>query len=55
MIYADAGDLTQEQQLMRQSCRKFVDDVVAPFIRRNWQQEWDMFPETAGKYAGPEE
>jgi alkylation response protein AidB-like acyl-CoA dehydrogenase len=44
MIYADEGDLTEEQRLMRQSCRKFVDDVVAPFIRANWQKEWDMSP-----------
>jgi alkylation response protein AidB-like acyl-CoA dehydrogenase len=30
---------------MRQSCRDFVDDVVIPFIRGNWQREWDMNPE----------
>jgi acyl-CoA dehydrogenase len=30
---------------MRQSCRNFVDDVVIPFIRGNWQREWDMRPE----------
>lgn len=36
---------TEEQRLMRQSCRDFVDDVVIPFIRRNWQREWDMKPE----------
>jgi alkylation response protein AidB-like acyl-CoA dehydrogenase len=30
---------------MRQSCRAFVDDVVIPFIRGNWQREWDMRPE----------
>jgi alkylation response protein AidB-like acyl-CoA dehydrogenase len=36
--------LSEEQRLMRQSCRSFVDDVVAPFIRSNWQREWDMNP-----------
>jgi alkylation response protein AidB-like acyl-CoA dehydrogenase len=38
-------DLSEEQRLMRQSCRDFVDDVVIPFIRRNWQREWTMTPE----------
>ncbi len=38
-------DLSQEQRLMRASCRAFVDDVVTPFIRRNWQREWDMNPD----------
>ena len=37
--------LSEEQRLMRQSCRQFVDDVVIPFIRGNWQREWDMRPE----------
>src|SRR6188474_1931372 len=37
--------LSEEQTLMRQSCRQFVDDVVIPFIRGNWQREWDMRPE----------
>jgi len=36
--------LSEEQRLMRQSCRDFVDDVVTPFIRANWQREWDMNP-----------
>jgi alkylation response protein AidB-like acyl-CoA dehydrogenase len=38
-------DLTEEQRLMRQSCRQFVDGVVIPFIRDNWQREWIMVPE----------
>ncbi|HXF87301.1 MAG TPA: acyl-CoA dehydrogenase family protein [Xanthobacteraceae bacterium] len=38
-------DLSEEQRLMRQSCRQFVDDVVMPFIRGNWQREWIMVPE----------
>ncbi|MCC6779873.1 MAG: acyl-CoA dehydrogenase family protein [Hyphomicrobiales bacterium] len=37
--------LSEEQRLMRQSCRDFVDDVVLPFIRQNWQREWSMTPE----------
>src|SRR5689334_18363083 len=39
------GNLSEEQTLMRQSCRDFVDDVVIPFIRHNWQREWVMTPE----------
>jgi acyl-CoA dehydrogenase len=37
--------LSEEQRLMRQSCRDFVDDVVVPFIKQNWQREWSMTPE----------
>src|SRR5215471_18517966 len=37
--------LSEEQRMMRQSCRAFVDDVVVPFIRREWQREWSMVPE----------
>ena len=37
--------LSEEQRLMRQSCRDFVDEVVTPFIRHNWQREWTMTPE----------
>ncbi len=37
--------LSEEQRLMRQSCRDFVDEVVTPFIRQNWQREWDMNPD----------
>jgi len=36
--------LSEEQELMRASCRAFVDDVVLPFIRGNWRREWDMDP-----------
>ena len=38
-------ELSEEQRLMRQTCRAFVDDIVDPFIRDNWQREWDMTPE----------
>ncbi len=37
-------NLSEEQRMMRQSCRDYVDDVVLPFIRGNWQREWDMKP-----------
>src|SRR5882762_1292413 len=40
-----ARGLSEEQRLMRQSCRDFVDDVVIPFIRGNWRREWSMVPE----------
>ncbi len=39
------SELSEEQRLMRQSCRDFVDDVIIPFIRGNWQREWSMTPE----------
>jgi alkylation response protein AidB-like acyl-CoA dehydrogenase len=46
MLDITAGrGLSEEQRLMRESCRAFVDDVVTPFIRKNWQREWDMTPE----------
>ncbi|MDO9413427.1 MAG: acyl-CoA dehydrogenase family protein [Pseudolabrys sp.] len=37
--------LSEDQRMMRQSCRDFVDDVVLPFIKKNWKQEWSMTPE----------
>jgi alkylation response protein AidB-like acyl-CoA dehydrogenase len=40
-----SSSASEEQQMMRQSCRDFVDDVVIPFIRSNWQREWLMQPE----------
>src|SRR6202021_808838 len=39
------GDLSEEQRLMRQSCRDFVDEIVLPFIRKEWRREWTMTPE----------
>jgi alkylation response protein AidB-like acyl-CoA dehydrogenase len=38
-------ELSEEQHMMRQSCRDFVDEVVLPFIRSDWQREWSMVPE----------
>src|SRR5882724_11571104 len=37
--------LSEEQRLMQQTCRRYVDDIVIPFIRQNWQREWLMTPE----------
>ncbi|TRW96593.1 hypothetical protein FNJ84_10930 [Paracoccus sp. M683] len=51
MIHADDGSLSEEQRLMRDSCRSYIDDVVTPFIRANWQREWDMTP---GERLSPE-
>ena len=36
--------LSEDQRLMQQSCRDFVDKVVIPFIRGNWRREWVMDP-----------
>src|SRR5881409_3973106 len=37
--------LPEEQRMMRDSCRAFVNDFVTPFIRQNWQREWLMDPD----------
>jgi len=37
--------LSEEQRMMRDTIRAFVDDFVTPFIRKNWEKEWDMVPE----------
>src|SRR5487761_2798688 len=39
------SQFSEEQSLMRQSCRRFVDEVVIPFIRGDWKREWMMTPE----------
>ena len=39
------AQLSEEQRMMRQSCRDFVDDVVLPFVKQNWKQEWSMEPD----------
>ena len=44
MIYNDRG-LSEEQRMMRDACRAFVNDFVTPFIRKNWQAEWSMNPD----------
>src|SRR6201991_1715168 len=40
---ADRG-LSEEQRMMRQSCRDFVDEVVLPFIKQNGKRERSMGP-----------
>jgi alkylation response protein AidB-like acyl-CoA dehydrogenase len=37
--------LSDEQRMMRHSIRAYVDREVIPFIRKNWEKEWDMKPE----------
>ena len=37
--------LSEEQRMMRASCRAFINDFVTPFIRQNWQKEWLMDPD----------
>ncbi len=36
--------LTEEQVLMLDTCRSYVDKVVIPFLRQNWEREWLMDP-----------
>ena len=38
--------LSEEQRMMRDAIRAFVDGEVTPFIRKNWEREWDMNPES---------
>jgi alkylation response protein AidB-like acyl-CoA dehydrogenase len=45
VIHMYGRGLSEDQRMMRQSCRDFVDDVVLPFIKANWKQEWSMTPE----------
>jgi alkylation response protein AidB-like acyl-CoA dehydrogenase len=44
-MYLDDRGLTEEQRMMRDACRAFVNEHVIPFIRQNWQREWIMTPE----------
>ncbi|MGB5080526.1 MAG: acyl-CoA dehydrogenase family protein [Burkholderiales bacterium] len=44
MNMIDRG-LSEEQRLMRDTCRAFVNDFVTPFIRKDWQREWLMDPD----------
>ena len=45
MMHSIERGLSEEQKMMRETCRAFVDDFVTPFIRQNWQREWVMTPE----------
>ena len=44
-MYIDDHSLSEEQRMMRETCRAFVDEHVIPFIREHWQREWVMSPE----------
>jgi alkylation response protein AidB-like acyl-CoA dehydrogenase len=43
-MYFQDRYLTEEQRLMRDTSRRYVDQVVIPFIQRNRTREWDMDP-----------
>ena len=45
MLLTEDRGLTEEQRMMRDACRAYVNDHVLPFIRENWQREWTMKPE----------
>ena len=44
MLQLNDRGLSDEQRMIRNTCRAFVDDHVIPFIRQNWQREWLMDP-----------
>jgi hypothetical protein len=54
MNITDRG-LSEEQRMMRDSCRTFVDDFVIPFIRQNWQQEWVIKAKQARPFGAGQE
>ncbi len=37
--------LSEETRMMRDVTRKFANEHVIPFTRKNWQREWNMTPE----------
>ncbi|MGD0084289.1 MAG: acyl-CoA dehydrogenase family protein [Acidimicrobiales bacterium] len=41
----DDGTLSPEQSDMRQTCRRYVDQVLKPFIRANREREWLFEPD----------
>jgi len=45
MLLTDDRGLTEEQRMMRDACRAFVDEHVIPFTRQHWQREWIMTPD----------
>ena len=36
--------LSEETRMMRDVTRKFANEHVIPFTRKNWQREWNMKP-----------
>jgi len=45
MLQQHLDEMSEDQRLMRNSCRAFVDDVILPFIRADWKREWSMTPQ----------
>jgi alkylation response protein AidB-like acyl-CoA dehydrogenase len=43
-MYFQDRYLTDEQRMMRDTTRRYVDTVVIPFIQQNRTREWDMDP-----------
>lgn len=43
-MYFQDRYLTDEQRMMRDTTRRYVDNVVIPFIQQNRTREWDMDP-----------
>ena len=41
---ADRG-LSDETRMMKEVTRKFSNEHVIPFTRKNWQAEWNMNPD----------
>lgn len=37
--------LSEEQRMMRDTVHAYIDEVVTPYIRGNWEKEWSMDPE----------
>ncbi|MDP1537970.1 MAG: acyl-CoA dehydrogenase family protein [Burkholderiales bacterium] len=37
--------LSEETRMMREVTRKFANEHVIPFTRKNWQREWNMNPD----------
>ncbi len=48
-LFFDDPYLSDEQRLMRETCRRYVDNVVVPFLRENRLREWEMDPGTRGR------
>jgi len=40
MLQQQDRGLSEEQRMMRDACRAFVDAHVTPFIHQNWKREW---------------
>ncbi len=44
-MFFDDRYLSDEQRQMRETCRRYVEKVVIPFIAQNRTREWDMDPD----------